>query len=89
MNRIIRFSALAILLLLLLTEVSNAQSFLGLDGGFEGTATIDNTGSSSGAQSGKWTRAGTVSSIVNETGTVRSGNNSMKISSTKITSARR
>ena len=38
-----------------------AQSFLGLDGGFEGTATIDNTNNSQGAQSGKWTRAGTVS----------------------------
>ncbi len=64
-----------------------SQTFLGLDGGFEGSATIDNTGNSTGAVSAKWTRAGTVSAIANETSTVRSGSHSMKISSASTTSA--
>jgi Bacterial Ig domain len=65
-----------------------ADSFLALDGGFEGAATIDNTGGSAGAQAGKWTRASTVSTIANETTVVRSGANSMKISSASGTGAK-
>lgn len=67
---------------------STAQSYLGTDGGFEGSATIDNTNTYSAAQSGKWAKANTNQTIANETGTVRSGTNSIRLNNSSTTGAR-
>jgi len=66
---------------------------LGLDGGLEGTAIVDATfgASAPSAGNGKWTTAGssaTQSAIAVETGTVRSGAKSLKISGTNTSLAR-
>jgi hypothetical protein len=58
------------------------QSFLGLDGGFEGAAIIDNTNTYTAAQTSKWTKSGTTITLANETNVVRSGANSLRISMT-------
>ncbi len=84
-----KFYKVSLLLILFMPVIVLGQtSFLGLDGGFEGAATIDNAGSSAGPTASKWTRAGTVSTIAAEIATVRSGSKSMKISSTSTTLAR-
>ncbi|MCW3074518.1 MAG: hypothetical protein JWP69_1587 [Flaviaesturariibacter sp.] len=57
-----------------------AQSYLGLDGGFEGTATIDNTNVFATPQSLKWAKANATQTIVNETSIVRTGGNSLRAS---------
>lgn len=53
-------------------------SYLGLDGGLEGSATIDNVGTT-GPAAGKWTKANATQTIANETTTVRSGVNSLRV----------
>lgn len=63
-------------------------SYLGLDGGFEGTATIDNAGNFAAPQTGKWSKANNNITIAGETGTVRSGGNSIKVSSSTSSTAR-
>lgn len=55
-------------------------SYLGLDGGFEGSATIDNTAIATGPVASKWSKANATQTIALETGTVRSGTNSLKAS---------
>ena len=54
------------------------QSYLGIDGGFEGTATIDNTVQTT-AQPGKWTKANNNLTIASETSIVRSGSKSLRL----------
>ena len=58
------------------------RSFLGLDGGFEGAATIVNGTTNATPVATNWTKSTTNASIFNSTSTVRSGNNSMRISPT-------
>lgn len=79
---------------LLFSSFSYGQtSYLGLDGGLEGTATVDATFSSSAptGNNNKWTTAGnssTQSALALETSTVRSGAKSLKISGTNTSLAR-
>ena len=54
-------------------------SYLGLDGGFEGTATIDNSAAYISAQTGKWCHSTLNISIVSELTIVRSGFKSVKV----------
>lgn len=63
-------------------------SYLGLDGGLEGTATIDNTTINTLPQANTWTKANATQTIANETTTIRSGNNSLKINNTSTTGRR-
>ena len=63
------------------------QSYLGLDGGFEGTATIDNVGVT-GPAAGKWTKNNATQTIANETTTVRSGTNSLRVDNSSTTGRR-
>jgi len=65
------------------------NSFLGLDGGFEGTATVDNTATGDILpRAAKWVKANTYITIALETSTVRSGNNSLKVSSSSSSTSR-
>lgn len=64
------------------------QSFLGLDGGLEGSATIDNVTINTTPQAGKWTKANSTQTIANETSIVRSGNNSLKVNNSSGTGRR-
>ncbi|SFB93460.1 GEVED domain-containing protein [Kaistella jeonii] len=64
------------------------NSYLGLNGGFEGAATIVNGTTNSTPVATNWTKSTTTATIANETGTVRSGNNSMKVTSTSGTLCR-
>ncbi|MDD2799697.1 MAG: lamin tail domain-containing protein [Bacteroidales bacterium] len=86
----IKTTLLAIGLLLASTSAwAQTNSYLGLDGGFEGTATIDNT--ATGALlpvASKWSKANTNITIANETSTVRSGSNSLKVTSSSATTSR-
>ncbi|MBX2931101.1 MAG: T9SS type A sorting domain-containing protein [Chitinophagaceae bacterium] len=70
------------------TQQAWGQSYLGLDGGFEGTATIDNSTTYTVAQSGKWSKNNSSTTIANETGTVRSGSNALRIQNTSNTGRR-
>jgi hypothetical protein len=63
-------------------------SYLGLDGGFEGTATIDNTNVQSLPQVSKWTKANVNQTIAIETSIVRSGNNSLRVNNSTTTGRR-
>jgi hypothetical protein len=65
-----------------------AQSYLGLDGGLEGSATLDNITIYSTGQANKWTKANATQSIINETATARSGVNSLKINNSSATGRR-
>lgn len=56
-----------------------SQGYLGLDGGFEGSATIDNTTTYAAPQTGKWSKANSTQTIANETSTVRSGVNALRV----------
>lgn len=69
-------------------NVMGQASYLGLDGGFEGTATIDNAATFASAQTGKWTKANTNLTIANDNTTVRSGANSLKVSSSTTSTSR-
>lgn len=64
------------------------QSYLGLNGGFEGTATIDNTNVYTVGQSGKWTKANSSQTIANETSVIRSGANSLRVNNSTTTGRR-
>jgi hypothetical protein len=77
-----------IALLLMTTQVSWGQSYLGLDGGFEGAATIDNSAVATVAATGKWTKNNASTTIADETSLVRSGGHSLKITNS-TTSGRR
>jgi hypothetical protein len=81
-----------ILLLVLLTAFGvkgwGQVSYLGLDGGFEGSATIDNTNTYSTPQSGIWSKANSTQTLTSETTTVRSGGKSLKVNNSS-TSGRR
>ncbi len=70
------FGSIVILVMLLAPGVGWGQSYLGLDGGFEGTATIDNTVYSS-AQANKWVKNNAAQTIADETSIVRSGGHSL------------
>jgi len=65
-----------------------AQSYLGLNGGFEGSATIDNANVQTSAQSGSWTKNNASTTIANETTTVRSGSKSLRIQNSSTTGRR-
>ncbi|MDR3651446.1 MAG: DUF6383 domain-containing protein [Paludibacter sp.] len=58
--------------------VYGQTSFLGVDGGFEGTATIDNSVEAS-AQLGKWTKSSASITLSDETSIVRTGAHSLNI----------
>ncbi|PWA05160.1 hypothetical protein DB895_07575 [Flavobacterium psychrotolerans] len=64
------------------------NSYLGLNGGFEGTATIDNTTTGGTAVANKWGKANTNATIAGETTTVRSGANSLKVTSSTSSTCR-
>ncbi len=74
--------------LLLIGNVSLGQSYLGLDGGFEGSATVDNATTYSGAQSGKWSKNNATTILASETTTVRSGSNALRINNSSGTGRR-
>ncbi|HLF51648.1 choice-of-anchor D domain-containing protein [Flavobacterium sp.] len=78
-----------LLLMLLFSVVSWGQvSYLGLDGGLEGAATIDNTTINTLPQANMWTKANATQTIANEVTTVRSGINSLRINNTSTTARR-
>ena len=79
---------LAVLVLGSATSWAQTTSFLGLDGGFEGSATIDNVNTGSSPVASKWTKSNANITIANETTTVRSGANSIKVSSSTSLTAR-
>ena len=83
-----RLWAFIFLLSIGMKGLGQTNSYLGLDGGFEGSATIDNTNTGSAGVSGKWTKSTATATIANETATVRSGANSLKVSSTSATLCR-
>jgi len=75
--------------MLLFSVVSWGQvSYLGLDGGLEGAATIDNTTINTLPQANMWTKANATQTIANEVTTVRSGINSLRINNTSTTARR-
>jgi predicted RNA-binding protein with TRAM domain len=53
-------------------------SYLGLNGGFEGAATIDNTNTYAAPQTDKWSKANATQTLTSETTTIRSGAKSLK-----------
>lgn len=83
---------LMILSLLLLNNICLGQiSFLGLDGGLEGTATVDNNQVDSSAQANKWTINNDIISLTKESDNVnfiRSGSHSLKVRNTTTTGRR-
>jgi hypothetical protein len=70
------------------TNVGWGQSYLGLDGGFEGTASIDNTNTYSAGQANLWSKSSSYQTILNETSVVRSGNNSLQLNNSTTTGRR-
>jgi hypothetical protein len=74
--------------LIVFGRVGWGQSYLGLDGGFEGSATIDNTNTQTTAQANKWSKYSANQSIADETVTVRSGAHSLKVNNTTTTGRR-
>jgi hypothetical protein len=53
-------------------------SYLGLNGGFEGAATIDNTNTYAAPQTDIWSKANETQTLTSETTTIRSGAKSLK-----------
>jgi hypothetical protein len=84
----LRFTALAILSVCLTLNGWGQTSYLGLDGGFEGSATIDNATTYAAPQTGKWAKANATQTIANETATFRSGANALKINNSSTTGRR-
>lgn len=78
MKKSVRILAVTVCLLLANLNGWGQVSYLGLDGGLEGSATIDNAGLT-GPASGKWTKNNATQTIANETGTVRSGSNALRV----------
>jgi len=76
------------LMILLSSSVGFSQSYLGLDGGFEGSATIDNTTTYTVGQSGKWAKSNATQTLASETSVVRSGVNAMRINNSSTTGRR-
>lgn len=64
------------------------NSYLGLNGGFEGAAAIVNSSTNSAPVVMNWTKSTSTATIANETGTIRSGNNSLKVTSASGTVCR-
>jgi uncharacterized repeat protein (TIGR02543 family) len=62
-------------------------SYLGLDGGLEGSATINNTAQTAAA-AGEWRKNNATQTIANETTTVRSGANSLSVNNSSTTGRR-
>lgn len=80
---------LAILFSLFASNKIFAQaSYLGLDGGFEGSATIDNVTTGAAPVASKWTKSNANITITAETGTVRSGSNSIKVNASSASTGR-
>ena len=69
-------------------QVWGQVSYLGLDGGLEGSATIDNATAQTAPAAGVWRKANATQTIANETGTVRSGANSLRVNNTSGTGRR-
>lgn len=85
------FKTLILAFAILVGSVSawgQTRSFLGLDGGLEGTATVDNSAAYTSAQSGKWAHSTANVSIASESSIVRSGSKSIKVTSTSTTLGR-
>ncbi len=76
------FSVLLLIMLTTVSGYSQTNSYLGLNGGFEGAATIVNGSTNATPVATNWTKSSTNTSIFNSTSTVRSGANSMRISPT-------
>jgi len=72
---------------LLWSNLGWGQSYLGLNGGFEGSATIDNTVQAS-AQANKWTKNNATQTIADETTVVRSGAHSLSATNSSATGRR-
>ena len=87
-RRAIAFSFNLLMLMLVSSAIASGQSYLGLEGGLEGSATIDNTTTYTTGQVNKWTKAAATQTIMNETSTVRSGANSLKINNSSLTGRR-
>lgn len=83
----LKLTAIVFALLLFVSGQSWGQSYLGLDGGLEGSATIDNSGTT-GPSASKWTKNNTTQTIAVETTTKRSGSNSLRINNTSTTGRR-
>jgi hypothetical protein len=64
------------------------QSYLGTDGGFEGTVYIETSTAYTSAQSGKWTHYGTAVFLSDEQIHVRSGSHALLINNTSSTGRR-
>jgi len=78
-----------LILSMLFSALSWGQvSYLGLDGGFEGTATIDNATTYAAPQAGKWAKANATQTIANETTTFRSGVNALRVNNSSGTGRR-
>ena len=75
------------LALLLGASAANA-SYLGLDGGLEGSATVDNSTTYTAAQSGKWTKNNSTTTIELETTYKRSGSNALRVRNASTTGRR-
>ncbi len=87
--KIFRNGFLVVSLLLIVSIYSKAQSYLGSDGGLEGTATIiDNASVYSTPQAGKWSKEHATITLANETVNVRSGTNALKVTMTFTTMQR-
>lgn len=69
-------------------NVAFGQNYTGLDGGFEGTATIDNSTTYTTAQTGKWTKNNASTTIADETSVVRSGGHALSITNSTTTGRR-
>jgi hypothetical protein len=81
-------SYLVLLLLFLIICPTRAQrSFLGADGGLEGTATVVNI-LSSGPGAGSWTKSSSEVYITSDNATVRSGGTALKVNVTSISTSK-
>ncbi len=76
------------LITLLLLPVQ-ADVYLGIDGGLEGSATVDNSTTYSTAQANKWTKDNADTTIAEETTKVRSGGKAVRVRTANANTARR
>ncbi len=77
--------ATGMLLMMMVVGSAWGQSYLGLDGGFEGTAAIDNVTINTLPQAEKWTKTNANQTIADETTYVRSGDHSLRINNSSGT----
>jgi hypothetical protein len=80
--------AAAAVMALALSAATGWGQILELNGGFEGSATIDNSAAVSSAAASKWTKNNTSTTIAQETTTVRTGGNALRVNNSS-TSGRR